>query len=104
MALSELGISRQEAHEEIRVLSHQAAAVVKIEGKDNDLIDQIRKTEFFRPIIEQLHQLLEPKSFYGRAPQQVDKFTGPRGEVENALKKYEDVVSKGDRVDLNVWE
>ena len=47
MALSEIGVSRQEAHEEIRVLSYQAAAVVKMEGKDNDLIERIRKTEFF---------------------------------------------------------
>lgn len=102
MALSEVGVSRQEAHEEIRVLSHQAAAAVKLEGKDNDLLDRIRKQEFFNPIIGQLDQLLEPKSFYGRAPQQVDKFTGPGGEVESALAKYEDVIRKGGRVDLNV--
>lgn len=102
MALSEIGVSRQEAHEEIRVLSHQAAAVVKMEGKDNDLIERIRKTEFFKPIIGQLDQLLEPKSFYGRAPQQVDKFTGPGGEVESALEKYGDVVRGGERVNLNV--
>lgn len=102
MALSEVGVSRQEAHEEIRVLSHQAAAAVKLEGKDNDLLDRIRKQEFFKPIIGQLDQLLEPKSFYGRAPQQVDKFTGPGGEVESALAKYEDVIRKGGRVDLDV--
>lgn len=102
MALSELGISRQQAHEEIRVLSHQAAAAVKMEGKDNDLIDRIRKTEFFKPIIGRLDELLEPKSFYGRAPQQVDKFTGPGGEVESALEKYGDVVREAGRVNLHV--
>ena len=102
MALSEFGVSRQEAHEEIRVLSHQAAAVVKMEGKDNDLIERIQRTEFFKPIIGQLDQLLEPKSFCGRAPQQVDKFTRPGGEVESALEKYGDVVRQGARVDLNV--
>ena len=102
MALSEVGISRQQAHEEIRVLSHQAAATVKIEGKDNDLMERIRTTGFFRPIIGQLDQLLDPKSFYGRAPQQVDKFTGPGGEVESALEKYGDVVREGRSVDLNV--
>ncbi len=102
MALSETGVSRQQAHEEIRVLSHQAAAAVKMEGKDNDLIDRIRKTEFFKPIIGQLDQLLEPKSFYGRAPQQVDKFTGPGGEVESALKRYGDVISEDGKVDLSV--
>lgn len=102
MALSELGVSRQESHEEIRILSHQAAAAVKMEGKDNDLIERIRETEFFKPIIGQLDQLLEPKSFYGRAPQQVDKFTGPGGEVEKALEKYGDVVRKAGRVELSV--
>lgn len=102
MALSELGVSWQEAHEEIRVLSHQAAAVVKMEGRDNDLIDRTRKSEFFEPIVGQLDQLLEPKSFYGRAPQQVDKFTGPGGEVESALEKYRAVIREGERVDLKV--
>ena len=102
MALSEVGVSRQEAHEEIRVLSHQAAAAVKTEGKDNDLIERIRKTEFFKPILGQLDQLLEPKSFYGRAPQQVDKFTGRGGEVEKALEKYRDVIQEGGMVDLSV--
>lgn len=102
MALSSMGVSRQIAHEEIRVLSHQAAAAVKLEGEDNDLIDRIRKAPFFKPIIGQLDQLLDPRSFYGRAPQQVDKFTGPGGEVEKALEKYRYVMSKGWRADLIV--
>ncbi|KAM0797102.1 putative adenylosuccinate lyase Ade13 [Usnea florida] len=102
MALSSMGVSRQLAHEEIRVLSHQAAAAVKLEGEDNDLIDRIRKAPFFKPIIGQLDQLLDPRSFYGRAPQQVDKFTGPGGEVEKALEKYRYVMSKGWRADLIV--
>lgn len=67
-----------------------------------DLIDRIRKPEFFKPIIEQLDQMLDPKSFYGRVPQQVDKFTGPGGEVESASKRYGDVISEGGKVDLNV--
>ena len=102
MALSEHGISRQQAHEEIRVLSHQAAFAVKMEGKDNDLIDRVRTTEFFRPIWGQLDSLLDAKSFYGRAPQQVDKFTGPGGEVEVALEKYGDAVREGGSVELKV--
>ena len=102
MALSTMGVSRQLAHEEIRVLSHQAAAAVKLEGEDNDLIDRIRRAPFFKPILGQLDQLLDPRSFYGRAPQQVDKFTGPGGEVEKALEKYRYVMSKGWRADLIV--
>lgn len=41
---------RQEAHEHIRVLSHQAAKVVKEEGKPNDLIERIKQDKYFEPI------------------------------------------------------
>ena len=102
MALHEKGISRQDAHEEIRVLSHQASDVVKKEGRDNDLMDRIRRTKFFEPIIGQLNQLLEPSEYVGRAPQQVERFTGPGGEVQMALEKYEDAIGRGGTVHLSV--
>lgn len=66
MALVQKGASRQDAHEEIRVLSHQAAARVKQDGKDNDLIERIRRTEFFKPIWAELDQLMDPKTFIGK--------------------------------------
>ncbi|MCJ1453112.1 adenylosuccinase ade13 [Mycoblastus sanguinarius] len=102
MALSAKGISRQESHEEIRVLSHQAAKAVKEEGKDNDLIDRIRATPFFEPITGEFETLLDPKTFIGRAPQQVEKFTEPGGEVEKALEKYAEVLMQKGTVDLIV--
>ena len=34
------GGDRQEVHERIRVLSHEAGAKVKMEGKDNDLMER----------------------------------------------------------------
>ncbi|XP_072277261.1 adenylosuccinate lyase isoform X1 [Pyxicephalus adspersus] len=71
MAMVKSGGNRQECHERIRVLSQQAAAVVKQEGGDNDLINRIRSDSYFTPIHSQLDQLLDPKSFTGRAPQQV---------------------------------
>lgn len=49
MKMVSRGASRQECHEEIRVLSHQASDVVKKEGGRNDLIQRIKKTEFFKP-------------------------------------------------------
>ena len=88
MALVKKGVSRQDAHEEIRVLSHQASASVKLEGKHNDLIERIRETKFFEPIIPELDTLLDPSTFIGRAPQQVEKFCGPEGDVEKALAKF----------------
>ena len=41
------GISRQEAHEQIRILSREAAYNVKMEGGTNDLVERIKKSEFF---------------------------------------------------------
>ena len=84
-------MSRQISHEQIRVLSHEAAAVVKNEGGQNDLIERIKRTPFFEPILGELEQLLDPSSFIGRAPQQADKFIAE--EVEMALKPYQIDVS-----------
>ncbi|KAI9791009.1 MAG: adenylosuccinase ade13 [Peltula sp. TS41687] len=102
MRLVHLGKSRQEAHEHIRVLSHQAADMVKNKGQDNDLIDRIRKEEFFAPIIDQLDELMDPKTFVGRAPQQVEKFLAEDGEVRLALRPYQDVLKDSKTVELNV--
>ncbi|KAI9844396.1 MAG: adenylosuccinase ade13 [Sclerophora amabilis] len=88
VALVNKGVSRHEAHEQIRVLSHQTSHVVKHEGGDNDLVERIRRTAFFEPILGQLDQLLDPNSFTGRAAHQVEKFTGPGGEVAQALEAY----------------
>ena len=74
MAMVEAGGDRQECHEEIRVLSHEAAAVVKQEGGDNDLIERVKKTAYFAPIHDKLDSLLDPSTFTGRALQQVDRF------------------------------
>lgn len=53
------GGSRQDAHEHIRLLSHEAAAVVKSEGKSNDLIERIRRDDFFEPIWDELDGLMD---------------------------------------------
>lgn len=74
MAMVRAGGDRQICHERIRVLSHQAAKVVKEEGGENDLIERIKKDDYFQPIVSRLDQLLEPKSFTGRAEQQVESF------------------------------
>ena len=58
MKLVAKGGSRQEAHEEIRVLSHQAGYAVKFEGKENDLVARIRNTKYFEPIWAELDDML----------------------------------------------
>lgn len=59
MRLCAQGASRQEAHEQIRVLSHEAGSVVKNEGKPNDIVDRIRSNDFFKPIWGELDGMLK---------------------------------------------
>jgi adenylosuccinate lyase len=99
MACVAAGLSRQDAHEEIRVLSHEAAAVVKQEGGLNDLIERIKRTKFFEPVVGRLEGLLDAKTFVGRAPQQVSKFL--KVEVEPVVAKYKDLM-KGEAAELSV--
>jgi len=87
MAMVKKGGDRQVCHEEIRVLSQEASAVVKMEGKDNDLIERITKCDYFKPIHAELHLLMDPKTFVGRAPEQVTEFI--EEEVKPVLKQYE---------------
>lgn len=91
MAMVQKGASRQDCHEEIRVLSHEASAVVKQEGGDNDLIERVRKTEYFRPIWDELDSLLDPSTFVGRAPQQTEKFV--KNDVAKALEPFKKFVN-----------
>lgn len=99
MAMVEKGASRQEVHEKIRVLSHQAAAVVKEEGGDNDLIKRVKQDQFFASIHPELEELLDPSTFVGRAPQQVEKFVAK--DIKKALQPFEQHVNDVD-VKLNV--
>ncbi|XP_035766707.1 adenylosuccinate lyase-like [Neolamprologus brichardi] len=86
MAIVKAGGNRQECHEKIRVLSQEAAAVVKQEGGDNDLLARIQRDPYFAPILGQLDALLDPKTFIGRAPQQVKTFLAE--EVRPLLEPY----------------
>lgn len=68
------GGDRQELHEEIRVHSMEAGAVVKGEGKPNDLMDRIKGNDKFKAVHNKLDEMMDPKLFVGRAPQQVEEF------------------------------
>ena len=68
------GGDRQELHERIRVLSMEAAAEVKQNGKNNDLIERILKDEAFKMSEEELKSILKPENFTGCAAMQVDDF------------------------------
>ena len=51
------GGNRQELHERIRVLSMEAGKNVKVEGKENNLLELIAKDEMFRPVWGKLSTL-----------------------------------------------
>ncbi|KAL7639472.1 UNVERIFIED_CONTAM: hypothetical protein RMT77_009973 [Armadillidium vulgare] len=86
MAMVKAGGDRQECHERIRVISQEAGNRVKLEGKENDLVERIKKDPYFAPVHSQLSALLEPSSFIGRAPEQVEEFL--KNDVEKVLLKY----------------
>ncbi len=68
------GGDRQELHEHIRVHSMAAAAKVKQEGLENDLIERILQDDLFKMEEEELYSAMKPENFIGRAPQQVEEF------------------------------
>jgi adenylosuccinate lyase len=84
------------------VLSHEAAHQVKNLGLENDLIDRIRADTYFNPITASLHELLDPASFVGRAPEQVDVFV--RDWVTPALAgpEMQEAIGKSVKVELHV--
>ncbi|KAJ2354282.1 adenylosuccinase ade13, partial [Coemansia sp. RSA 2611] len=100
MAMVRNGGDRQECHEQIRVLSHEAAAVVKQQGGDNDLIERVRACAYFAPIRDELDALLDPATFIGRAPEQVDRFLADF--VAPALAPYAHVVAGKKPAELSV--
>jgi len=102
MAIVKKGGDRQEAHEKIRVLSHEAAHQVKNLGLENDLIDRVRADSYFDPIKALLDELLDPASFVGRASEQVDAFV--RDWVTPALAgpEMQEAIGKSVKVELHV--
>ena len=68
------GGDRQELHERIRELSMEAGRTVKVEGKDNDLLERIAADPAFNLTIEELQKSMEPSRYVGRAKEQTTAF------------------------------
>lgn len=100
MAMVKAGGDRQVCHEKIRVLSHQAGAKVKVEGKDNDLVERIKDDPYFAPIINQLDTILDASTFIGRCPDQVTEFI--EEEVHPVLRHYKDSIKDIKNVSLAI--
>ena len=84
------GGDRQEIHETIRVHSMEASKKVKMEGKENDLIERIMKDETLKLDKSKLQEVLDPKNFIGFAPIQTVEFI--QNEIEPVLKKYQHLI------------
>ncbi|MDU1910640.1 adenylosuccinate lyase [Fusobacterium sp.] len=82
------GGDRQELHERIRVHSMEAGKMVKIEGKENDLIERILNDKYFNLDKDRLLKILSPKNFIGFAPEQTEEFINV--EVKPILERYSD--------------
>ena len=92
------GGDRQELHERIRQHSMAAGRVVKVEGKENDLLERIAADPAFGMTKEQLDSIMEPKNFVGRAPEQTDEFI--KEIVNPILEENKDIL--GMKAEINV--
>merc|ERR1712154_360840 len=81
------GGDRQELHEAIRNHSMAAGKIVKMEGKDNDLLERVAKDPLFHVVKDSLGHITDPSKFIGRAVEQVEEFL--KEEVDPVLSKTE---------------
>lgn len=68
------GGDRQELHERIRELSMEAGRNVKVEGKENNLLELIAADSAFNLSLEDLQKTMDPAKYVGRSREQVDAF------------------------------
>ena len=92
------GGNRQELHERIRVHSMEAGRQVKVEGKENDLLERIAADETFGVSLDELKDILDPTKYVGRSPEQVTEFLTEC--VNPILEQYKDDL--GVTVEINV--
>lgn len=92
------GGDRQEIHEVIRVHSMEASRQVKVEGKENDLIERILNDDSLKLDKSKLKEVLDPKNFIGFAPIQTEEFI--KNEVQPILDQNKDLI--GLEADLKV--
>lgn len=74
MECVKVGGDRQQLHEKIRVHSMEAGKVVKIEGKENDLLNRLANDPAFSAVKDRLNEIVNAKKFIGRAPKQVEEY------------------------------
>jgi adenylosuccinate lyase len=92
MAAVAAGGDRQTLHEKIRQHSQAAAAVVKEQGGQNDLIARLKADKAFASV--DIEGAIDPATLTGRSEEQVDEFLA---EVVSPIKKrYGSSISSAD--------
>ena len=92
------GGDRQELHERLREHAVAAAAVVKQEGKPNDMIARVEADPAFGLSREEIEAELSPEAFTGRSAEQVTEFL--RDVIQPVLDANKEDL--GQHVELNV--
>ena len=92
------GGDRQELHERIRELSMEAGKNVKVEGKENNLLELIAADPAFNLTLEDLQKSMDPSRYTGRAKEQTEAFIA--NVVQPVLDAHKDL--RGVKVEINV--
>ena len=92
------GGDRQELHERIRELSMEAGKTVKVEGKDNNLLELIAADPAFNLSLEDLQRSMDPKKYIGRAKVQTERFVNTV--VQPILDSHKELL--GVKAEINV--
>ena len=92
------GGDRQELHERIRTLSMEAGKTVKVDGKDNDLLERIAADPAFGLSLEDLKKTMDPAKYTGRAEYQVNAYLN--NVIRPLLEEYKDQL--GMTAEINV--
>ncbi len=91
------GGNRQELHERIRVHSMEAGKMVKMEGKQNDLLQRIANDDMFGLTMEELEAIMIPENFVGIAPEQTEDYI--KNFIQPILQKNKEVLEEqGDEI------
>ncbi len=92
------GGDRQELHERIRELSMEAGKNVKVNGRENNLLELIAADPAFNLSLEDLKKTMEPSCYTGRSREQVECFLNQV--VAPILKEHEALL--GMKAEINV--
>ncbi len=90
MDCAKRGADRQDMHEAIREHSVAVAKRMKLEGKDNDLLERLLADPRFMLTKEDLDRILNVRSFIGLAPEQTESFI--ENEVKPVLDKNRELI------------